>query len=75
MDVTYAKVGGPPDDWQQLQVRDLDSDGNNLVDGVVEVNTEEGWCEVVDRQAPRAEGEPLPTRRVTGRFVIERQGG
>lgn len=72
--ITYAKVGGPPDDWGTYQVRDLDDpDGHRLVDGVVEANTEEGWI-VVQRRDLFEEGmDAIPTEKRTGRFVIERQ--
>jgi hypothetical protein len=59
--ITYAKVGGPPADWHKLQVRDLDT--GELVEAV-EVNTEEGWT--VIRVG-------TTTKRVEGRFQIERQ--
>jgi hypothetical protein len=71
-DLTYAKVGGPPDDWAQLQVRDLDS--GELLDGVVEVNSAEGWADLMDRSAYKPGMDHVPLVRVDGRFAIERQG-
>ena len=71
--ITYAKVGGPPDNWAALQVRDLDS--GNLVDDAVEVNAAEGWA-IVHEKPLRVdpETETLATIRVEGRFSIEPQG-
>ena len=72
-DITYAKVGGPPDNWAALQVRDLDS--GDLVEAV-EVNAAEGWAIVhekplrIDRQT-----DTLATTRVEGRFSIEPTAG
>jgi hypothetical protein len=63
MSITYAKVGGPPQDWHKLQVRDLDS--GDLV-RAVEVNTEEGWALVWKKGSTE-------TERRTGRFAIEHQ--
>lgn len=68
---TYAKVGGPPDDWAELQVRDLET--GELLDRVVEVNTEEGWADLADTSAYRPGMEHTPVVRVEGRFAIERQ--
>jgi hypothetical protein len=73
--ITHAAVGGPPDDWQDLQVRDLDS--GQLVEAV-EVDTEEGWVKVYDRAARQLVGRgvkpgPTPTKTIKGRFAIERQ--
>lgn len=59
-DITYAKVGGPPEDWSKLQVRDRAT--GEIVDKVVEVNSAEGWL-----VTHGAEG------RTFGKFTIERQ--
>lgn len=72
--LTYAKAGGPPDNWMAIRVRDLDSGA--LVTLVTEVNTEEGW---LTRYLSDAQGNPLrdetgealKVERVTGRFGIE----
>ncbi|KQW79717.1 hypothetical protein [Brevundimonas sp. Root1279] len=39
--LTYAKVDGPPSDWQGLKVIDRATGGE--VSRVIEVNTVEGW--------------------------------
>lgn len=39
--ITYAKAGGPPDDWCGLKVFDLDT-GEEVTE-VDEVNAAEGW--------------------------------
>jgi hypothetical protein len=70
--ITHAAVGGPPDDWQSLQVRDLES--GQLVDAV-EVNTEEGWAIVMSKERPKPGDAGWPKERITGRFAIERQPG
>lgn len=63
-EVTYARVGGPPDDWTDFQVRDLKT--GDLVPAV-EVNTAEGWAIIRN-----ADG-TLPEGRTFGRFAIERK--
>lgn len=62
--LTYAKVGGPPDDWAKLQVRDRKT--GDLVEAV-EVNTAQGWAII------RNPDGSLPEGRTFGRFAIERQ--
>lgn len=69
--ITYAKVGGPPDDWERLQVRDTESGA--LVDSVIEVNTEEGWALISRRDRWRPGMEDIPTEKLIGNFAIERQ--
>jgi len=41
MTLTYAKVFGPPDDWENLSV--LNADTGERIDGVIEVDAERGW--------------------------------
>lgn len=70
--ITYAKAGGPPDDWSRLQVRDLQTGA--LLDDVVEVDATEGWAVVYElplRVDPR--NDAIVTKLITGRFAIERQ--
>lgn len=70
---TYANVHtNQPPDWMRLQVRDLDT--GNLLLGVIEVNTEEGWAErYVMEEGRRVQ--PGETERITGRFALEWQEG
>ena len=72
---TYANVNeNEPADWSRLQVRDLDKD--ELIQGVVEVNTEEGWAvRYIMEPERRPFGEVWPTERITGRFALEWQEG
>ncbi|MBY8826096.1 hypothetical protein [Sphingomonas colocasiae] len=72
-DVTYACVGGPPDNWFNLLI--VDADGVEIRD-VVEVNAAEGW---LVRCLRDANGRPIPgddgyaTERLEGQFRIERK--
>ncbi|WVW77421.1 hypothetical protein Bhz59_00035 [Stenotrophomonas phage vB_SmaS_Bhz59] len=72
---TYANVNkNEPPDWMRLQVRDLDK--NELIQGVVEVNAEEGWAvRYIMEPERRPVGEVWPTERITGRFALEWQEG
>lgn len=71
--ITYAKVGGPPDNWMHLRVRDLKT--GELVNEVVQVNAAEGWL----RRYKQVNGKPvldpashsLVIERIRGRFAIE----
>lgn len=71
--VTYAKIGGPPDDWQQLTIVDLDT-GRHL-DNVIEIDTANGWAIVYPKdEAGRfleRDGRWI-TEMITGRFEIRR---
>lgn len=71
-EVTYAKVGGPPEDWQSLEVRDLDT--GQLRHDVIEVNTEEGWALVYRTSKFKLGMDEIPQERIIGRFQIERKG-
>lgn len=72
--LTYACVGGPPDDWHGLDIIDLDT--GKGVFGVVEVNSAEGWLIrlktdgagkfFVDPEYP----DEVAKERVEGRFEI-----
>lgn len=64
--VRHAKAGGPPINWAQLQVRDLDSGA--LVEGVVEVWSDRG---IVHRHTGRVVAGNWEVERVRGRFAIE----
>lgn len=74
-EITYAKVGGPPEGWRDLRVVDLDT-GTEL-GGVLEVNTAEGWLvrHVKDESGyfkiDKVKGQWVK-ERITGRFGIRR---
>lgn len=72
---TYASVyKNEPPDWMRLQVRDLAT--GKLLQGVIEVNTEEGWAErYIMEPERRPVGEVWPTERITGQFALEWQDG
>jgi len=81
--LTYAKVDGPPDDWQNLTVTNLDT-GEPVLE-VREVNTVEGWvikfveplvvcsgspkCPACDRLPA---GEHARLEKINGTFKINR---
>lgn len=74
----YAVVGGPPDDWADLEVIDLAT--GKTVDTVREVNTAEGWLvrlvlDAEGRCVLEGEGEDrhIKTERVEGRFEVRRR--
>jgi hypothetical protein len=71
--ITYAKVGGPPDDWASLQVVDLDT--GEPVERVVEVNASEGWLirhKVDDTGHIETANGYIVWERLDGRFEIRR---
>ena len=72
--ITYAVVGGPPDNWHQFAV--IDEETGERVESVQEVNTEEGWLMRWQRDESGAlvlgEGGTPDVERVEGRFRIER---
>lgn len=68
--LSWAKVGGPPENWQQIDVIDL-ATGERLRD-VIEVNTTGGWA-IVHRMVdgkPVLGGVDLATDRIEGRFEL-----
>lgn len=69
--VTYAKVGGPPDDWCGIQV--FDAAGAEVSD-VIEVNTAEGWLVRCRRNEAGILYDPIMdeimTERLDGEFRI-----
>lgn len=74
-ELTYAKVGGPPEEWMGLKVLDVTT-GQELRD-VLEVNTVEGWCVTLQRDARDhlvvawIDGTPEPAQvRIEGVFKI-----
>lgn len=71
---TYANVAKDiPVDWVFLNV--LDAEGNVLT-GVIEVNTEEGWAiRYIMEPERRPPHEVWPTERITGQFRLEWQEG
>lgn len=73
-EITYAKTGGPPDNWKGLRV--LDCHGNEIKN-VVEVNTLMGWVKriaVGDDGNPRTSGDELVIEELTGQFTIVEDG-
>lgn len=75
--LTYVKSGGPPDDWRDVQIFDLDA-GKYLY-GVVEVDAVAGWA---IRLATNARGhfysdpenpEQMARERIEGCFEISRK--
>lgn len=75
--ITYAKVGGPPDDWCGLRVFDRDS-GAEVLD-VLEANAAEGWLirlardEAGEFYAVGQGGDAeAAVERLEGRFEIRR---
>lgn len=73
--LTYAKVDGPPDDWNNLIITDL-ATGLEVVD-VHEVNATEGW---LIRSTRNDAGElhvtgqgDVAKERIEGRFEIIRR--
>lgn len=70
-ELTYAKVGGPPDDWECWVV--LDAESGEELTNLVEVNTREGWA--VRYVTPPVAGPSgdLLTERITGKFRLARR--
>jgi len=74
--ITYAKAGGPPDDWHGLRVFDLDTGAE--IERVEEVNAAEGWL-IRANLDERGYVYPDPEKpdeiareRIKGRFEIRR---
>lgn len=64
MTTSYAKVGGPPEFWMWVKVRDLDT--GEFVDDVTEVNCHEGWLiRFIDPEHSQ-------TEKVLGRYEVVR---
>ncbi|HEY3694206.1 hypothetical protein [Phenylobacterium sp.] len=73
--LTYAKVGGPPEDWWGLRIVDLDTLRD--IDAVVEVDAKAGWVRHYVRDADGTfrvtpKGDALLVKRTRGRFEIRR---
>jgi len=71
MTITYAKVGGPPDNWWELRVLDLDT--GKFITEVIEVNTAEGWLvryKTDENGQPIISGLNWARERVEGNFEI-----
>lgn len=66
---THAKVGGPPYDWMELLVVDLDT--GCIIHNLEEVNTEEGVLRRRSDVLPKNLDE-WPIEIVQGRFEIRR---
>lgn len=71
-EITYAKVGGPPDDWANLIVTDLDT--GKEAGRVIEVNTVEGWIKRWPDSIPAGlRHRDWPVETIQGRFSITRR--
>jgi len=74
--ITYAKAGGPPDNWRGLKIYDLDT-GKEVWD-VEEVSAVEGWLIRMKRNEKGeifidpANGDEVAVERLEGRFEIRR---
>jgi len=74
--VTYARAGGPPDDWQGLRVFKVKT-GEEVLE-VVEVSTKDNWLKrlVTDREGkPIVKNGELVVERIRGLFEIRRADG
>lgn len=65
---TYAEMGGPPKDWNELVV--VDRDANKLVHQIVSVNTEKGWVDRFTDEIPEGDIGGWPVERLEGNFEI-----
>jgi hypothetical protein len=66
--ITFAKVGGPPNDWRNLQI----FDGDEKVADCIEVNTVAGYALVHARDAQarfELDGEKLAVRRLESKSL------
>jgi hypothetical protein len=74
--ITYAKAGGPPDDWHGLKIYDLDT--GQEVTQAEEVNAAEGWlirAKLNDRgmiYIDPEKGDEIARERLEGRYEIRR---
>lgn len=71
--LTYAKVGGPPTDWNGLRVFKVKT--GEEVKEVVEVNTAEQWLRRLKTDSagkPLVANGQLVIERIRGLFVIKR---
>ena len=65
----YVKMGGPPEDWAQLVVMNVDT--RELVFATYEININEGWILQGTTTVPEDNVMKAP-RRVYGNFEIMR---
>lgn len=69
--ITYAKVGGPPANWQDLDIKNLDT--GKPVRECVEINTEDGWALVYahdDDGTLIIRDDEIVKKRIEGHFQI-----
>ena len=72
--VTYAKVGGPPWDYWNYEVFDVDT--GHRVAGVIEVDASHGWLRrhKCDKDGYKyVENNKVAEERLCGRFEIKRK--
>lgn len=74
--LTYACVGGPPDDWNNIEIIDLGT--GKPVSAVIECNTAEGWLEryvtAPDNALIENPATGFPLReRIEGNFRLQRR--
>lgn len=69
--ILYAKAGGPPRNWSDLDVVDLET--RSVIGDVIECDARNGWLIRFDRGPDgrfRREGSCAARVRVEGRFAI-----
>lgn len=70
-DDTFAKVGGPPDYWNELDV--IDCDTGEKVKDVVTVDCLKGFAFIIDHEeTERRNIGVVQYRKITGNFRLER---
>lgn len=70
---TYARVGGPPEEWRSLQV--IDEVTGQIVSGVVEVDCKEGWLRryvSLEQLSFYFSTQRIEVEHIVGKFRIER---
>lgn len=65
----HVILGGPPTDWNELVVMRVET--RELMNGLVEVNVEQGWVRQIPQIIPLNCEIPEPIK-ITGKFLIYR---
>lgn len=74
-EITFAKVGGPPDDWANLRIIDL-ATNEEFIGSAIEIDTKAGY---VIAYRMDANGNPMHERgkaltvKINGRYRLERR--
>ncbi len=74
-ELTFAKVGGPPEDWKDLRIIDL-STGQDFVGSAIEIDTRAGYvitCKVDENGNPIEVDGVKQTVKIHGRYKLERR--